>query len=56
MKLGEHYTGTNHKVFEILELYSQNDQPWVRYINLQTLEEYTCLQAAFSARFSLQPS
>ena len=29
MKLGEHYTGTNHKVFEILELYTQDDQPWV---------------------------
>ena len=56
MKPGERYTATNHKIFEILELYTQDHQPWVRYINLQTSEEYTCLEAAFLARFSLLPS
>jgi hypothetical protein len=56
MKPGEHHADSGHKVFEILELYTQDHHPWVRYINTQTLEEYTCLEAAFLARFYLQPS
>ena len=56
MKQGEHYTDSGHKVFEILQLYTQDHAQWVRYINLQTLEEYTCLEAAFLARFYLQPN
>jgi len=56
MKQGEHYADSGHKVFEIQQLYTQDDAAWVRYTNTQTSEEYTCLEAAFLARFYLQPS
>ena len=56
MKQGEHYASTDRKVFQVLELYTQDDESWVRFNNLQTLQEYTCLEAAFLARYSLQPN
>lgn len=56
MKQGQHYASTDRKVFQVQELYTQDQDSWVRYINTQTGKEYTCLEAAFLARFSLQPS
>jgi hypothetical protein len=56
MKQGEYYFSADRKVFEVLELYTQNDAPWVRFNNTETLQEYTCLQDAFLARYSLQPN
>ena len=56
MKPGEHYADSGHKVFEIQQIYTQDNVLWVRYTNTQTLEEYTCLQDAFLSRFYLQPN
>lgn len=56
MKPGEHYSGYDHKIFEVQELYIHEQDPWVRYTNTQTGQEYTCRQQAFLQRFSLQPS
>ena len=56
MKPSELYASTDRKVFKVLELYTHNQDPWVRYTNTLTLKEYTCRQEAFLARFSLQPS
>jgi hypothetical protein len=56
MKQGQHYASTDRKIFEILELYTQDQSQWVRYVNTQTHKEYTCLAEAFLARFYLQPS
>ena len=56
MKQGEYYFSVDRKVFEVLELYIQDGELWVRYNNTQTLQEYTCLRDAFLARYSLQPN
>jgi len=50
------YQGPKHQVFEIIEHYSVAEDPWVRYRNTQTQQEYTCRQAAFLQRFSQLPN
>lgn len=43
--------------FEVLAIYNPNEEqdPWVKYRNTDTLQEYTCRLAAFQARFSPLP-
>ena len=54
MKLNELYRGGD-KTFQVTALELKDGNPWVTYINTQTLQEYSCRQEAFLSRFSLLP-
>jgi hypothetical protein len=54
MKLNELYRGGD-KTFQVTVLELKDGNPWVTYINTQTLQEYSCRQEAFLSRFSLLP-
>jgi hypothetical protein len=43
--------------FRVLAKYNPNEEndPWVKYINENTNQEYTCRLEAFLARFSMTP-
>jgi hypothetical protein len=51
-KKPELYTTQNRDQFLVLEHYDLEGDPWVRYINTQTEQEYTCRLEAFLQRFS----
>jgi hypothetical protein len=52
-KTKELYTAqTGRQIFEVVEHYLVEQDPWVRYINTETLQEYTCRREAFQQRFS----
>jgi hypothetical protein len=57
MKLNEMYTSYEGNVFKIKGVYTKDDEndPWVDYVNVKTLQEYSCRQAAFLSRFSRLP-
>ena len=46
------YTSPDARTFEVIERYEQANDPWIRYRNQTTLQEYTCRLEAFLARFS----
>lgn len=51
--------GTNDgKRFDLVDTYCPNgDQdPWVKYVNIETKQEYTCRREAFEYRFTKLPS
>jgi len=52
-KKPELYTSYNRDQFEVIEHYLKDQDPWVRYRNTQTGQEYTCRQEAFLQRFCL---
>jgi hypothetical protein len=54
MELKSLYRGTDH-TFQVTGLELKDGDPWVTYINTQTLQEYSCRQEAFLSRFSLLP-
>jgi hypothetical protein len=54
MKLNELYRGGD-RTFQVTVLELKDGNPWVTYINTQTLQEYSCRQEAFLSRFSLLP-
>lgn len=58
MKLNEIYGSAEGKVFKITAIYNptEEDDPWVKYVNTDTLQEYSCRQEAFLARFSQLPT
>lgn len=57
MKLNELYCGNDRVTFRIKGIYTKGDEndPWVDYVNIKTLQEYSCRQEAFLARFTLLP-
>ena len=57
MKINEMYTSHEGKVFKIKGVYTKDDEsdPWVDYVNIKTLQEYSCRQEAFLSRFSQLP-
>ena len=55
MKLNDLYTDNKGKVFQITSVELKGTDPWVGYTNKENLQEYTCRQEAFLARFSILP-
>ncbi len=51
-KKPEIYTARTGPEFLVLEHYDLEGDPWVRYRNQQTKQEYTCRLEAFLQRFS----
>jgi hypothetical protein len=52
------YYGDAHgNEFVIMAVYNPNEEtdPWVKYENIQTEQEYSCRLAAFESRFHLLP-
>jgi len=58
MKLAKFYTDVHGKIFEVLAVWSPNEEPdtWVRYANTATGDDYTCRLEAFLSRFFEMPS
>ena len=52
----ELYTGAEGKQFRIIAEYTpeEDNDVWVEYENIKTLQRYTCRKAAFLARTSRQ--
>jgi len=48
------WASTDNTVFEVIATYNPNEEqdPWVKYRNVATGQEYTCRQEAFESRFS----
>ncbi len=55
MELNQLYSSPDSTQFKIVGLELKDGDPWVTYINTQTLQEYSCRQEAFLSRFSLLP-
>lgn len=55
MELNQLYSSATGTQFKITVLELKEGDPWVTYINTQTLQEYSCRQEAFLSRFSLLP-
>jgi hypothetical protein len=51
------YGSTDGKKFDVIATYCPNEEgdPWVKYVNIDTKEEYTCRKEAFESRFSKLP-
>jgi hypothetical protein len=51
------YGSTDGKKFDLLAVYCPNEEndPWVKYVNIDTKEEFTCRKEAFEFRFSKLP-
>jgi hypothetical protein len=56
MKLNDLYRTDTAVEFKITGLELRDNDPWVTYINTQTLQEYSCRQEAFLSRFSPLPA
>lgn len=52
MKIGSKWLSTNGTMFEIDDIRVINGDTWVFYTNLFTMQTYSCLIAAFTARFT----
>ena len=51
------FSDTQGNTFKVTALYNPNEEndPWVTYYNESTLQEYSCRQEAFLARFHPLP-
>lgn len=51
---GDQYTSTDSKLFEVTNVFVMNNEvePWVEYMDLKSMQQYTCKQGAFLARFN----
>ena len=58
MKVAKYYTDGHGKRFEVLAVWSPNEEPdtWVRYVNTATGSDYTCRLEAFLSRFFETPA
>lgn len=47
------FTDGHGKIFQVVAKYNPNEEndPWVKYYNINTNQEYTCRLEAFLARF-----
>lgn len=52
--IGCRYSGVETE-FEISELPVLENDPWVKYFNIKTKQEYSCRLEAFLARFKPMP-
>lgn len=50
--VGQLWEGNNRTLFRITEITRQDTKPWVRYINVETKQEYSCYLEAFEHRFT----
>lgn len=57
MKPNQKYSSSNGVVFQINRVYTKEDDndPWVEYQNVETLQEFSCRQEAFLSRFTPLP-
>jgi hypothetical protein len=57
MKVAKYYMSADGKRFEVLSVWSPNEEPdtMVRYINRATGDDYTCRLEAFLSRFTETP-
>jgi hypothetical protein len=57
MKIAKFYTSADGKRFEVITVWSPNEEndPWVRYFNRATGDDYTCRLEAFLSRFTETP-
>lgn len=57
MKVAQFYTDINGKRFEVLAVWSPNEEndAWVRYINTASGDDYTCRLESFLSRFTEIP-
>ena len=53
--IAKRYSGHDGLVFETVDTFLEDNDPWIKYKNQQTQQEYTCRQEAFLARFSPLP-
>jgi hypothetical protein len=51
IKIGSKWK-TVDKKFIVIDVIEKQEDPWVYYKNVQTLQEYNCRAEAFVARFS----
>jgi hypothetical protein len=42
----------DYVMFKVVETFQVSNDPWVKYVNCLTQQEYTCRQEAFMSRFS----
>ena len=57
VSIGDLYFSNDGNVFEIIDFWVQEGEPWIKYRNTFSGHEYTCLNEAFLSRFSYtQPS
>lgn len=52
MKVNDHYKGSDHRKFRVIDIWVDEGHEWIRYEALDTKQEYTCYTEAFEARFS----
>lgn len=55
MKLNDVYSDGRDQTFQVKSLELKDGDPWVGYFNTQTLQEFSCRQEAFLARFRSMP-
>lgn len=57
MKVNDLYSAYTSTTFKIKAIFNPNEEtdPWVEYINVDTMQEYSCRQEAFLSRFSPLP-
>lgn len=53
----DNFTDGHGNTFKVVARYNPNEEndPWVKYFNIKTNQEYTCRLEAFLARFSPLP-
>jgi hypothetical protein len=57
VNVGDLYFSSNGSVYEIVDFWVAEGDPWIKYRNTLTGQEYSCLNDAFLLRFShIQPS
>ena len=52
VNIGDLYFSNDGSVFEIIDFWVQDGEPWIKYKNTFSGNEYTCLNDAFLSRFS----
>ncbi len=57
VNVGDIYFTAEGRVFEVIDFWVDEGEPWVKYQNTDSGKEYSCLHDAFMSRFSVvQPS
>lgn len=54
-KLNKYWSATNGQEFELLQVYTENDDTWARYRDMINDREFTCRLEAFLVRFRPEP-
>lgn len=50
--VGQIWAGQDRTLFQITEITNQDTKAWVRYVNVDTQEQYSCFLEAFEHRFT----